>query len=217
MGSQKNNLAASSQVEPPHRRKTRLLTVAARAVRQPDPVGGRLFISAERRKVIAQERRKMLRRFERLKKYHRSAKAAQIIGVSLTSLWRFKKSFGVRGLAGLLPKTARCGRHSPFENLHFTKEALRELERFFAEQPFNPRAVWQKFASSPACPPLVARAVRKGSVPAPLAGLGRVHPVQVRAFASADNRRLFVKLPVRGVVMAQIAVPPKFKLVIKEK
>jgi hypothetical protein len=218
MGSQKNNLAASSLVES-HRRKTGSLTVAARAVRQHDPVGGRLFISTERRRAIAQHRRKMLRRFERLKKYHPSTKAARMIGASLTSLWRWKKTFARRGLIGLLPKTARCGRHSPFEKIKFTTQALHELEMFFVEHPFNPRAAWQKFANSPTCPPLIARFVQsKGRAPAPLAGIGRVSLVQARVFASADNRWLFVKLPVRGVLTAQIAVPPKFRLArIKNK
>ena len=141
MGSQfKNNFAASSQVETPHRRKSRLLSVAARAVRQPEvPLADGFFIPAKKRLAIARERAKsMLRRFERLKKYHRSAKAAQIIGTSLVSLWRWKKAFAARGLAGLLPATARCGRHSPFENLRFTKEALRELELCFVETSFQP-------------------------------------------------------------------------------
>jgi hypothetical protein len=121
--------------------------------------------------------------------------------------------FAARGLAGLMPATARCGRHSPFENLRFTKEALRELELFFVEHPFNPRAAWQRFANLPSCLPIISRFVqRTGRAPAPLAGLGRVHLVKARVFASADERRLFVKLPVRGVLTAQIAVPPKFKL-----
>jgi hypothetical protein len=213
MGSQKNNLAASSLVEKPHRGKTRLLSVAAPAGRQPDPVDGRFSISAKRRRATAQEHRKMLRRFERLKKYHPSAKAAQIIGASLTTLWRWKKAFTARGLAGLMPKTARCGRHSPFANLRLTKETLRALEMCHVEHPHSPSAAWQRFASSLLCPPLVARAVRrKGSAPAPLAGIGRVSLVRARVFASADQRRLYVKGLVRGVLTAPIAVPSKFNL-----
>lgn len=191
------------------------MQTVALAGRQDDPLGSRpsKFIPAKKRLAIARERKSMLRRFDRLKKYHHSAKAAQIVGASLVSLWRWKKAFAARGLAGLLPATARCGRHSPFENLRFTKEALRELEMFFVEHPFNPRAAWQKFAMSPACPPLAARFVqRTGKAPAKLTGLGRVHLVQARVFASADQRRLFVKFPVRGVLMTKIAVPTKFKL-----
>ncbi len=179
---------------------------------QKGSIGAR-FISAKRRKAIAQERRTMLRRFERLKKYHCPVKAAQIIGTSLTSIWRWKKSFMARGLAGLMPATAKCGRHSPFENLRFTTDAVRELELLHVSHVNTPRAAWQKFAKSPSCPALVARAVRRlGRAPAPLADIGRVSLVQARCYASADNRRLFVKLPVKGVLTAQIAVPSKFKL-----
>jgi hypothetical protein len=211
MGSHKNNFEA--QGPNPHRRKIDPLQTASRAVRQIDPSGGRLFISAKRRMAIARQRRETIKRHTRLKKYHSSAKSAQIVGASLVSIWRWKKAFAARGLAGLLPKTARCGRKSPFLNLRLTKETLQVLEMCHVEHPFSPRAAWQRFANSPSCPPLVARAVqRKGSAPAPLAGLGRVHLVQARVFASADERRLFVKFPVRGVLTAQIAVPPKFKL-----
>lgn len=210
MGS-KLNFAASK----PHRRKVLgSFNKAARAVRRNDPSGGRLsFIPAEKRLAIARSRKSMLDRHERLKKYHSSTKAAQTIGTSLVSLWRWKKAFAARGLAGLMPKTARCGRKSPFNNLRLTKETLRILEMCHVEHPHTPRAAWQQFAALAECPPQVARAVqRKCNVPAPLAGLGRVHQVRVRAYSSADQRRLFVKLPVRGIVSAQITVPPKYKL-----
>jgi len=220
MGSQKNNfnLAATSQVEKPHRRKARLLTVAAHTGRQPDPAGGRFSISAARRMVIARQRLETLRRFSGFLKNHSTTKAARMAGSSVPTIWRWQKQLKARGLAGLLPKTSRCGRHSPFAKVRLTAAAVRELEMLHVEHAGNPRAAWQKFAKSPSCPPLIARAVqRSGKAPAPLIDIGRVGQVQARCYASTDNRRLFIKLPAKGVLTAQIAVPAKFKLVRLKK
>jgi hypothetical protein len=63
----------------------------------------------------------------------------------------------------------------------------------------------------------VARYVQRyGRAPALLANFARINPVQARVFVSGDGRRVFVKLPARGALLAQLALPPKFKLVRKE-
>jgi hypothetical protein len=43
--------------------------------------------------------------------------------------------------------------------------------------------------------------------------LGRVNAVQARCYVSADGRRLFVKLPVRGILAAKLSVPGNVNLV----
>lgn len=189
------------------------LTVAAHVVHQHDPAGGPFLISARRRQAIARQRLQTLENYSRLKKLHPTAEAARLAGSSMPTIWRWQKQFIARGLAGLLPRTARCGRPSLFKNVRLTAQAVRELELLHVEHSGSPRAAWQQFAKSPSCPPVMASYVRRtGRAPGPLAGIGRVSRVQARVLASTDQRRLFMKLPVRGVVMALIAVPPKFKL-----
>jgi hypothetical protein len=169
--------------------------------------------SRERAKAVGNRRRETLRRFGRLKKHHSAAKAAAIVGASVPTLWRWQKKLTARGIAGLQPKQFKSGRRSPFSKIRLTAKAVRDLESRIVEKN-SPRAGWIAFANlSPACPPLVARQVlRFGRAPARFAAVGRVSPVQARGYVSADGRRLFIKLPCKGVLTAQLAVPPKLKL-----
>jgi hypothetical protein len=217
MGSQKNNFAAQRLKADTHRRKVSPLLVAAHVARRHDPAVGRQFFSDEKRKAIAIQRRETLRRFERLKKKHSATEASRLAGSSVPTLWRWQQLFQSHELAGLLPKTSRCGRHSPFKHVRFTLQAVRELELLLVEHS-NPRDAWRQFAKSPGCPPLVVRAVQRlGRAPAPLAGVGRISLVQALCYVSSDGRRLFVKLPVKGVLTAQLAVPAKFNFVRMKK
>ena len=180
-----------------------------------DPPAVPFLSSPANTATVAQRRHETLRRFNRLRKHHSAAKAARIVGSSAPTLWRWQKKFAARGLAGLRPKNFKAGRRSPFAGMRLSARAQSELERLTVE--CSPRAAWLHFAKhSVACPPTVARYVqRTGRAPAQFSGVGRVQPVQARVFVSADGRRIFVKLPARGTLQAQLAVPPKFKLARK--
>ena len=169
--------------------------------------------SISKARTIAQRRHETLRRFNRLRKTRSAAKAARMVGASIPTLWRWQKKFTGRGLAGLRPRHFKAGRRSPFEKIRLTPKAVRELESLLVQQS-SPRAAWQRFANiSPACPPSVASYVqRHGKAPALLANLARIIPVQARVFASIDGRRIFLKLPARGILTAKLAAPPEFKL-----
>ena len=177
-----------------------------------DPAGARPSFYWPRPRTVAERRHETLRRFGRLKKTHTAVKAASIVGASIPTLWRWQKKFAARGLAGLTP-IKPPGPRSPFARIRFTAKAMRELELLFLEKR-DLRIVWRQFANcSPACPPMVADFVqRTGRPPRLLADIGRVSLVQARCYVSEDGRRLFVKLPVHGALMARVAVPPKFKL-----
>jgi hypothetical protein len=162
--------------------------------------------------TIARQRHATLQLFARLKGRRSVAKAAAMVGASVPTLWRWQKEFAARGLAGLKPKPASGGRRSPFSKVRFPVAAAREIERLIVTAG-NRRAAWQQFAGSPLCPPSVARhIIQTGTVPARLAGLGRVNRVQAICYQSADGRRLLVRLPCRGAITTALAVPASFKL-----
>ena len=185
---------------------------AALAVSRDDPPDWQPLFS--RSNTIAQRRHGVLQRFNQLRKTKSAAVAARLVGSSTPSLWRWQKRFAARGLAGLRPRNYKAGRPSPFAGIHLSAQAVREIEMFHVEQPRNHRAAWLKFAGrSAACPPTIATYVqRTGRAPEPFAGLGRIRPVQARAYVSTDGRRLFVKLPSKGTLTAALAVPQQFKL-----
>jgi hypothetical protein len=166
-------------------------------------------------KTIGERRHETLRRYNRLLKHHTVEVAARKVGVSVPTIWRWKKQFSARGVAGLQPKKFKAGRPSPFEQVRLTPQALRDLEALQVQHVGNSRAAWLAFAKlNPACPLVVANYVqRRGRPPGPLAGLGRVNAVQARCYVSADGRRLFVKLPVRGILAAKLSVPGNVNLV----
>lgn len=184
------------------------------AARQNAPFGARPSFSNSRRKTISQRRFETLRRFSRLTKHHSAKKAAQIVGSSLPTLWRWKKRLATHGQAGLQPRNFKAGRRSPFATIKLTAKAQRELELLLVEQS-SPRLAWQHFAqSSPNCPPAVAEYVQRyGRAPALLAAVGRLRPVQANVMTSGDDRRLYVKLPGKGTLTSKLAVPAGFSLV----
>jgi transposase-like protein len=178
-----------------------------------DPARGRFFLLSKARALaIARQRRQTLRRFIRLRKHYRLARAAQMVGASVPTLWRWHRQFKARGLAGLVPDHPGGGPPSIFAAIRFPVRAVRELERLRLETG-NPRTAWRQFAYSPDCPPIVARHVqRRGRAPALLINLGKINPVKARVFVSADRRRVYVVLPTRGVVSGRIALPANLKL-----
>ncbi len=193
------------------------LKVAAIPARQPAPAGERLFIPAQRRLAIAQRRTETLKHFSKLRKRHDALKAAQMVGSSVPTIWRWQKQFKARGVAGLMPRTARCGRRSQFEPICFSKEAVQELELLRIEHASS-RTAWRQFANSPICPPLAASAVRSlGMAPNRYADIGRIVPVHARVFASTDGRRFYVKLSGKVILLAQAVVPAKFKFMRRQR
>lgn len=161
--------------------------------------------------AVAQQRRETLRRFEALSKRHPKYKAASIAGASTTNLWRWRKAYAKRGLAGLRPNYSKCGRRSPFADLRLTAAAVRALELLHVEH--TPSQAWKNFADSPYCPPVVALCVRRmNRPPSLLAGVGRVNLVMARVYASADGSRLYVKLPARATITTKLTLPGIFKL-----
>ncbi|MGA2028547.1 MAG: helix-turn-helix domain-containing protein [Verrucomicrobiota bacterium] len=167
-----------------------------------------------RAQTVAQRRHETLRRFERLKRNRSAAKAAALVGLSVPTLWRWRKKFNARGLSALEPRTFKCGRRSPFTKIRLSTKAVRALELLLVEKN-SPRAAWVQFANfDPGCPPLLAAHVQRyGRAPARFAGIGRVSSVRARCYVSEDGRRLFVKLPCTGTLTAELAVPPKFRFI----
>jgi len=164
-------------------------------------------------RAIADQRRQTLLRFLHLAKFKGQARAARKVGASVTTIWRWRKRFKARGIAGLLTNASNSGRRSPFKQIRLTAAAVRKLEMLFVEHYPNRRAAWRQFANSPACPPLVARALhRSGRVPAALSAIGRVSPVKASVFMAADGGRLFAKLPSRTALTAKLYAPANFNL-----
>jgi transposase-like protein len=148
----------------------------------------------ERAKATARQRHETLRRVILLQKKHSLADAAGIVGVSIPTLWRWRKKFTARGLAGLEPKPGGGGRRSPFQKIRLPVVALRELERLIVARG-SAAAGWRQFGSRPLCPPLVARHVAKtGRAPYRLANLVQVNQVPAVVYASLDGKRLYVRL-----------------------
>ncbi len=184
------------------------LTKSALVARWSAPTGARLSFSPA---AIARQRLATLQSFDRLKD-RGAAKAAAMVGASIPTLWRWRKQFVARGLTGLKPKPAKGGRRSPFENVRLSAPAAREVEKLIV-QTGSAAAGWMQFASSPLCPPLVARhIIQTGKAPARFADVGRVQPVAGRCFVSVDARRLLIRLPCQGTFLAAQALPVNLKL-----
>ena len=184
----------------------------ARPARQHDPAGSQAPISEPRPQVVAARRRRELLEYQRLQKVHGQARAARMVGTTVTTLWRWQNRFTAKGLAGLMPANFKSGRRSKFKPIRLTAPALRELESLLVENS-SPRDAWQKFRFSPSCPSMVARFVqRHGRAPAALAGIVRLQRVQARVMASADGRRIYVKIPANGILYSRLALPAGFKL-----
>ena len=202
MGSRKINFAAQAGTD------ASPCPSAALVVHRYDPTDARLPISG---KAVAQQRAATLQKFAQLKACHGAAEAAALVGASLPTLWRWQVKFAARGLAGLQPKPASGGKPSPFAKVHFPVAAQREIEKLIVSTG-NAQAAWQQFATSPLCPPLVARhIIQTGKVPARFASMGKVSQVQAACFISADGRRLLVAVP-QGVLVSALALPTGFKL-----
>lgn len=145
--------------------------------------------------AIAIIRLATLRRFAAIQKKHGAAKAADIVGASLPTLWRWRVRLKARGLAGLKPKPASGGRRSPFQRLRLPADSAREIERLAVEHGSRSAALRQ-FAGSPLCPPVLARYIaRTGHMPARFDNFGRVTRSPAMFYASLDGRRCFIKWP----------------------
>jgi transposase len=177
----------------------------------------RVSISSGHPDAIVARRRQTLLRFFNLKKTHSQVKASKMAGASVATLWRWRKAYQEKGVAGLRSKKFNSGRRSPFTGIRLSRQAMRELELLHVESS-NSREAWRKFSRSPACPPMVARYVqRSGRAPASLASAGRVQHVQARVFVSAVSRRIFLKLPATSALIAKLQAPAKFKFVEVKK
>lgn len=212
MGSHKNNFAKGTKpgADASGERGPLKKSLAGPASHT-DPSGSPVSFSKLRAAAVALQRCYILRRFQALQKDHTNTAAAVMLGVSINTLWRWRKAHARRGLAGLMPRTSNCGRRSPFRFIRLTAQAVRELELLHAEN--SSRQAWRKFAASAHCPPLVALCVRQmDRPPSLLAGIGRVWPVAARCGISTDGRRLFVKLPARTTITIRLAVPANLKL-----
>ena len=170
-------------------------------------------VSPARLKIIAQRRLETLQRFRRLVKNHGAKKAARTVGVSIPTLWRWARALAHHGESGLFPKNYKSGRRSPFSQVRLSPKAIRELELLFVEHR-QTRAAWRQFAGNNAsCPPLVANYVQRfGRPPAQFTNVIKINEVKARCFISTDGRRLFVKLPAQGTIMARLTIPAGFKL-----
>jgi hypothetical protein len=121
------------------------------------------------------------------------SRAARETDVSRSTLWRWSCVFAANGAAGLQPHYQRSGRRSRIEGIKISAAALRELEMLVVQTGSRKRA-WRDWQKSRACPKKISRLCIQ-EMPAPLARLVKLTSLQVRCFASADGRRLFLKLP----------------------
>jgi hypothetical protein len=213
MGSQKHLAKSAGSVKSFQKAsdERRAFLTATALARRPDPAGARVSVSPTPLEV-AKRRQRVIQEISRLRKTHTQAKAVRTVGVSATTIWRWKKKFSAKGFAGLFPNNFKSGRRSPFKEIRLTAAAVRELESLIVQQG-SPRAAWRQFASSPFCPPNVVRRLQRGgSVPASLSGIVRLQQVQGRIFASAGSGRVYVNLLGRGVLHARLVVPAGFKI-----
>jgi len=146
---------------------------------------------------IAKKRKDIVRSFLQLKSLIGSGKAARALRVSEPTLYRWNEAYKANGLSGLIPKFSNSGRRSTAEGVRLTAKAVRELEKLIVAK--GRQTGWQSFLQSRYCPPAVARMKLK-SLPAPLARMVKLTPLPARCtiFATADGKRLFLKVSVRG-------------------
>ncbi|HEV2319876.1 MAG TPA: helix-turn-helix domain-containing protein, partial [Verrucomicrobiae bacterium] len=145
--------------------------------------------------AVARQRRKTLEVFAKLRKKNKAARAAAIVGSSMPTLWRWRRRYAARGLAGLNPKLPAGGRPSPFSAIRLPVDAGCQIERLTVELGSRAAALRQ-FACSLSCPPVLARYLgRTGHMPARLDGVGRLNRVPAVAYMSLTGVRLFIKLP----------------------
>ena len=144
--------------------------------------------------AIALLRKTAVQRFQKLKTEIGSCRAAQAVGKSRSTMWRWSLAFAVQGLEGLIPKFRNSGRPSVVAGIKFKASSVREMERLLLETGSMQRA-WRRFKRSSHYPPALAR-LRLKSVPAPLARLVKLTPLQqgFKVYVSADGKRLFVKV-----------------------
>jgi hypothetical protein len=150
-----------------------------------------------RHNLITRKRQRAVQTFEQLRPRIGNQQAASAVGTAFGTLWRWKKAFDVRGLDGLRPRNQNSGRRSAVAGVDIPAESAQELERLKMELGGDHRT-WRAFLRSPHCPPAMAQCGLK-TLPAPLARLVKLIPLQARCYASADGRRIIVKLGREGM------------------
>jgi transposase len=130
--------------------------------------------------LIARQKLATIRRVARYVRNGKSkAKAAQLVGTSVPTLWRDTKKFRAQGLAGLEPRFANCGRKSELARLRVPKWILCRVEHLALRQGCGVVAAWKKFSRTTDCPVALARRIRK-SIPPSFYEATRLSTVRVR-------------------------------------
>ena len=140
------------------------------------------------RTLIAVQKLAQLRRFDQFTlQGYSQPEAAQMLGASVTTLWRDRKKFDEAGLTGLKPLTGNCGRKSTLDKLHVSKAVLRTVEHLALQHGCSIVAAWRRFARTPGCSPKLAALIRK-SVPPSLLAATKLTDVRVRVGRHVSNR-----------------------------
>lgn len=117
--------------------------------------------ACERRAREARRRRELLRKYEQLRKEGLFAGcAAELLRTSQATLWRWRQRFNELGLPGLEPRTGLCGRRSQAKAWAVDEGIVRRVQLLnFALG--GAEKAWRVFATSAACPPKLARVIRR--------------------------------------------------------
>jgi hypothetical protein len=134
----------------------------------------------EKPSLIARQKLATMRRVARYVRQGKTkAKAAQLAGTSVPTLWRDTKKFRAQGLAGLEPRLGNCGRKSDLARLAVPKWILCRVEHLALRHGCGVVASWKKFSRTAGCPVVLARRIRK-SIPPSFVEATRLRTVRVR-------------------------------------
>jgi hypothetical protein len=116
--------------------------------------------------------------------------AAELIGESYTSIWRYCRAFKKDGYNGLLPKTEKCGNKSWLEKLGLTAEQLQDLINGSQGLNLDTGSVTtalRLFANSERCPEALAKVIldpnrcSKHAIPRSIRDVAKVNVNQRKA------------------------------------
>src|SRR5438128_1133617 len=130
----KNNLEFAATANPERCDETApvlgLLKRAACAGQSNSPSTGQFLFPKDRAKLVGARRLAVLQRFAGLRPQWGSTRAAELVGASLATLWRWQRAFDEKGAAGLRPMNFKSGRRSRVSGVRLNGKAIRELEKF---------------------------------------------------------------------------------------
>lgn len=142
--------------------------------------GAAKLTNTNRRQLTARQRRTAVLRFRRARHSGRTwAQASRLAGASSPTLSRWTRAYDAHGLAGLLPRTANCGRKSELEKLKLPRWVLASVERIALQQRGSIPAAWVRFSKSAQCPVRLAKRIRQG-VPPSLTAATKLRTIPVR-------------------------------------